>query len=90
MTTLIRRLMAEPPVQAQIVWAHAYDGYRRLAASPPEGLERLLRDARDSFARHGVVPAWCGVDFLRGWAFYLVRADRHSGGGRLETSGAAC
>lgn len=68
--------------QAQVEWAHTYDGYRRLASSP-EKLERLLRSARNSYAAKGMVPNWCGVDFLRGWAFYLVRADRHEGGGTL-------
>ncbi len=70
-------------LQAQIEWALAYDGYRRLAASP-EKLERLLRSARNSYRTHGVAPNWCGVDLLRGWAFYLVRADHFSGGGTLE------
>jgi uracil-DNA glycosylase len=50
----------------------------------PEMLEELLRSARDSHAIRNVVPGWCGVDLLRGWAFYLVRADRHMGGGTLD------
>jgi hypothetical protein len=74
--------MSDVAIQAQIEWAHTYDGYRRLASSP-EKLEKLLHSARNSFASRGRVPAWCGVDFLRGWAFYLVRADRHMGGGSL-------
>lgn len=68
--------------QTQIDWALEYDGYRRLAGTP-EKLERLLRGARNSYQKHGVVPDWCGVDLLRGWAFYLTRGDRHSGGGTL-------
>ncbi|MCW2634770.1 MAG: hypothetical protein JWQ99_1137 [Blastococcus sp.] len=67
---------------AQLDWALRYDGYRRLAASP-ETLGRLLRSARNSFAAHGVTPDWCGVDLLRGWAFYLARADHQAGGGTL-------
>ncbi len=64
---------------ADVEWAHEYDGYTRLA-STPEQLEKLLRRARNSYRTHGRVPSWCGVDLLRGWAFLLVRADRHSGG----------
>jgi hypothetical protein len=69
--------------QAQIEWAHTYDGFRRLAGSPEE-LARLLRGPRDSYATTRAVPAWCGVDLLRGWAFYLARADRQAGGGTLD------
>ncbi|MEO5981871.1 MAG: uracil-DNA glycosylase [Pedococcus sp.] len=68
--------------QAQIEWALRYDGYKRLA-STPEQLEKLISDARTEFRAEGEVPEWCGVDFLHGWAFYLVRADRHMGGGTL-------
>jgi uracil-DNA glycosylase len=71
-----------------IDWAHTYDGYRRLAASPQK-LERLLTPARNSFASHDVIPDWCGVDFLRGWAFYLARADRHVGDDTLGPEWAA-
>jgi len=68
---------------ADVEWAHEYDGYSRLA-STPEQLEKLLRSARNSYRTHGRVPSWCGVDLLRGWAFLLVRADHHSGGGTLD------
>lgn len=74
--------MTEPLVQAQVEWAHTYDAYRRLA-STPDKLERLLRSARNSFRAHGAAPDWCGVDLLRGWAFYLVRGDQQAGGETL-------
>ena len=74
--------MLDRSTQREIEWAHEYDGYRRLASSP-EKLEKLLQSARNSYRAHGRVPEWCGVDFLRGWAFFLVRADRHAGGGTL-------
>ena len=67
----------------QIEWALQYDGYRRLAKTP-EKLERVLGPARNSYRSRGNVPDWCGVDMLRGWAFYLARADHHAGGGTLE------
>lgn len=67
----------------QLEWALRYDGYARLAASP-DTLEGVLRSARDSYSRHGRVPDWCGVDLLRGWAFYLARADHQAGGGTLD------
>lgn len=68
---------------SEVEWAHQYDGYRRLAGSPKR-LSKLIQSARSSFRAHGRVPEWCGVDFLRGWAFYLVRADHHAGGGTLD------
>jgi uracil-DNA glycosylase len=67
----------------QLEWALRYDGYRRLAATP-ETLERLLGSARNCFRAHRVPPDWCGVDLLRGWAFYLARADHQAGGGTLD------
>ena len=69
--------------RSEVVWAHQYDGYGRLARTP-ERLSKLLKPARNSYRAHARVPDWCGVDFLRGWAFYLVRADRHPGGGTLD------
>ena len=64
----------------QLVWVHAYDGYERLARSP-DALEALLAPARRDFRSQHAVPAWCGVDFLKGWAFYIAREDRHATGG---------
>lgn len=66
----------------EIEWALAYNAYDRLAAEPGD-LGRLLSTARDGFRSTGRVPGWCGVDLLRGWAFYLVRADYFAGGGTL-------
>ncbi|WP_157557624.1 hypothetical protein [Intrasporangium oryzae] len=34
------------------------------------------------------MPEWCGLDLLRGWAFYITRADRHGGGYDLGEGGA--
>jgi hypothetical protein len=44
----------------------------------------LIQPAREAFWATGAVPQWCGVDFLRGWVFYLLRQDRFQGGGTLE------
>ena len=68
--------------QQDIVWAHMYDGYRRFADSG-QAYERLLSLGRDEYRASRRIPHWCGVDYLRAWAFYLVRADRHMGGGTL-------
>lgn len=68
---------------AEVMWAHRYDAYRRLAATP-EDLVTLLEPARAEYGRTRRVPEWCGVDLLRGWAFYLVRRDHHRGGGSLD------
>ena len=69
----------------QIVFAGTYDGYARLA--PPAELGALLDRPQREHAATGVVPAWCGIDLLRGWAFFLVRADRHGGGYALALGG---
>lgn len=53
----------------------------------PAALERVIEPARREWARTCRVPEWCGVDFLRGWAFHIVRADRHAGGYGLEPGG---
>ena len=70
------------PTTEEIKWALAYNAYDRLAAELRD-LERLLSSVRDEFRTTGRVPGWCGVDLLRGWAFYLVRADYFAGGGTL-------
>lgn len=74
--------------QRQIDWAHRYDGYARLGGTP-EDLLRLIEPARADWQRTGQVPQWCGVDLLRGWAFYITRADRHGGGYGLAPGGSA-
>jgi uracil-DNA glycosylase len=67
-------------MQAQLVWLTAYDGYQRLAGEP-QRLAALLADARAERKRSGRVPDWCGVDLLKGWAFYLYRDDYFTSGG---------
>ena len=76
-------------MQRQIVWALTYDGYRRLAGGEegPTALARLLEPAWREYQDTGRVPEWCGVDLLRGWAFYLTREDRHGGGYNLTEGG---
>ena len=64
---------------ALIKWAHKDKAYERLAHTP-ERLWDLLQPLREAFERDGSIPDWAGVDLLRGWAFYLVRAHRHGGG----------
>jgi len=66
--------LSSGPRQRELDWALTYDAYQRLADSPSE-LEQLLRGVRRSFYAEGAVPEWCGIDLLRGWAFYLVRDD---------------
>jgi hypothetical protein len=65
--------------QQLINWAHKYDGHKRLAYTP-EGLRDVLKPLLEAFDATGRIPEWAGVDLLRGWAFYLARAHRHSGG----------
>lgn len=87
-----RTKMSWPTDNARVVdtrWAHTYDGYQRLA-SDPQALGDLLRPARDAYDRTREVPPWCGVDFLRGWAFYLARTDRFAGVARSAMSGSQC
>lgn len=73
---------ADQATDAELMWAHRYDGYARLASSPGD-LEALLDPVRLGYDRTGRVPEWCGVDLLRGWCFYLARRDRFRGGGTL-------
>lgn len=70
----------------QIAWAYGYDGYARLARSP-EDLARILEPAWREYREAKRVPDWCGVDLLRAWAFYLVRADRYGGDDGLMEGG---
>jgi hypothetical protein len=81
MTSSFQRMM-----YAQVKWAHKYDAYARLAGSP-QSLATLLEPAWHEYHQTGRVPEWCGVDLLRGWAFYITRADRHGGGYGLEEGG---
>ena len=74
--------MEELASQAEIEWAHTYDAYARVAADPAV-LWSILEPAHRELRETGQVPEWCGVDFLRAWAFFMVRADRHQGGGSL-------
>lgn len=67
-------------------WALTYDGYRRLA-SGPDDLTVLVSHGRDAYERTGEVPRWCGVDFLRGWIFWLARRDHFDGYGHLVQHG---
>lgn len=80
---------SQPLVSRQIEWAHLYNGYERLAGGEegPQALARLLEPAWREYQLRGRVPEWCGVDLLRGWAFYLTRADRHGGGYDLGEGG---
>ncbi|MDR7288630.1 MULTISPECIES: protein-tyrosine phosphatase family protein [Mycolicibacterium] len=61
-----------------IEWAHEYNGYQRLAGNPSR-LADVLRPVMDEFRSTRVIPEWAGVDLLRGWAFWCVRAHRHGG-----------
>lgn len=70
--------------KARFEWAHKYDGYSRLAASP-EQLREVLDPAWQEFEATGRIPNWCGVDLLRGWAFYMARAYRFAGGDSFDT-----
>ncbi|UDY24663.1 hypothetical protein [Nocardioides sp. Kera G14] len=74
--------MEDLATQAELEWAYTYDGYERLASSP-EALWSVVAPVHEALLTTGRVPEWAGVDLLRGLAFYLVRADRHQGGGSL-------
>lgn len=64
-----------------IKWAHTYDGYTRLAGTgEPAYLRDILMPVLESYRDNGTVPRWAGIDLLRGWAFYLVRINRHEDG----------
>lgn len=63
---------------AELQWALNYDGYARVAHSP-ESLCEVLRPAMTEHAATKRIPEWCGVDFLRAWAFYRQREYHHDG-----------
>ena len=67
---------------AELQWALTYDGYSRMAYSP-EILCELLRPAMAEHAATKRIPEWCGVDFLRAWAFYRQREFHHVGHGPI-------
>lgn len=67
---------------AELEWALTYDGYGRMADSP-EALHEVLRPAMAQYAATRRIPEWCGVDFLRAWAFYRQREHHHVGHGPI-------
>lgn len=69
--------------RAQIAWAHEYNGYDRFVHIGK--FRELLAPADDEFRRTGRVPEWCGVDYLRAWAFIIARADLHAGGHMFDS-----
>lgn len=68
--------------EAELQWAVTYDGYERMADSP-ESLYEVLRLAIAEYAATKRIPKWCGVDFLRAWAFYRQREHHHVGHGPI-------
>jgi len=74
--------MPDSVISPQMRWAKSYDGYRRLASNP-QMLGAVLSGARDAYREQRRIPEWCGVDLLRGWAFYLAQENRHVGGDTL-------
>ena len=70
-----------------VTWALRYNAYGRLGAAEfePWGiLGVLLKPLTDAFRDDGAIPAWAGVDLLRGWAFLIVRLNRHEDGWLLD------
>lgn len=67
----------------EIEWAATYNGYDRLCGGSNDLYDKVLQPAMEEYRQTGRVPSWCGVDLLRGWAFYLFRADYFLGGGSL-------
>lgn len=67
-------------------WALTYNAYQRLGDGP-DALTAVISVPRGEFERSGRVPAWCGVDLLRGWIFWLARKDHFEGYGHLVEPG---
>lgn len=67
--------------RAMIKWAQSYNGYERIADDSGR-LNAIYRPLAEEIASRGDLPDGLGVDLLRGWAFYLARAHRWSGGSR--------
>lgn len=78
---LTRQELPAPDADATdlVDFAARYDAYERWADSP-ESLAMLLEPIHREWDRHGVLPAWAGVDSLRALLFFEYRADRFAGG----------
>lgn len=63
--------------QAVIDWALKYNGYDRIGDAEQLGV--LLGPLSQESLEAKAIPAWMGVDLLRGWAFYVVRCHRFQG-----------
>ena len=57
-----------------IKWVYSYDGYKRLASEPPV-LHDVLQPLWNAISESGEIPAWAGVDLLKGLAFTMMRDD---------------
>jgi uracil-DNA glycosylase len=75
-------------VNDQLTWVLGYNAYERLASDLAR-LEALVAEARREYSASRQVPAWCGVDLLKGWAFALARTDHVDGGHGLSDAGSA-
>lgn len=76
---------ADMATDAELEWASTYNAYERVAGGPStQLLLDVLRPGIDAYARTRRVPEWCGVDFLRAWAFYRQRELHHDGIGPVS------
>ncbi len=64
--------------EAELRWALEYNGYERFAGGI-DAYHALLQPAMREYEATGRVPDWCGVDLLRGWAFYRQREHQMDG-----------
>lgn len=65
--------------EAEEQYALSYDGYERISSD----LAGVLAPAMTEYRETGRVPHWCGIDFLRAWAFYRQREYRWDGTGEV-------
>lgn len=70
-------------------FASSFNGYLQICGpdAGPVELGKVLDPMLTEYGRTGVVPEWAALDLLRGWAFFMVRADRHGGGYGLVPGG---
>lgn len=68
--------------QDELNWAQKYNGYERIARDP-RSLGLLLGPAMAEYEQTRRIPEWCGVDFLRAWAFYRHREHHMDGIGPI-------
>lgn len=80
--SVLRARINHVATNEELKWALKYNGYERFAQDTGVYYE-LLRPGISAYEQTGRIPEWCGVDFLRAWAFYRQREHHFDGCGPM-------